>query len=480
MKKTLLYSLAAFAALAFASCNGDYDDWAAPQHNDQENAIKIPGFTATAVGETVNLAGAPETVKLFSLSEAALPEGTTLEQTRVELSAADQDIAKTKEAIELSATNDGMVETAALQNAVVSAYGKAPYAREFNMKVYSDVMADGQAMLVDAGYVTVNVIPQAPNIEKAYYLVGSLDNWALSKKDEYKLTNGGGDQYADPVFSVTVPSPGDAKVEFKVVPESGFGADGKVAVWDNALSAAADGAEGEFSYSNEAGNFSFQAEASVKKYKIEFNMLEGTYTVTAMNDPELYMTGNNYGWGSTWKPLVRVNGSDTDFWTMVYLHSGEQFKFSPDNDWKGKDFGAEAELQDEAGAGVGADGTNIKVENAGWYLLHVTNGSKRVVRFLKAEVYLQGDAIGNWNLEPQNKFTAPADENGVFVSPAFVKDANVRMCVVIDNANWWKSEFNVFGGKIVFRGNGGDQEAVPVKAGQKAYLDFTNGTGEFK
>ena len=52
--------------------------------------------------------------------------------------------------------------------------------------------------------------------------------------------------------------------------------------------------------------------------------------------------------------------------------------------------------------------------------------------------------------------------------------------VVIEKGNWWKSEFNVFGGKIVFRGNGIDQDAVPVKAGQKAYLDFKNNTGEIK
>ena len=122
----------------------------------------------------------------------------------------------------------------------------------------------------------------------------------------------------------------------------------------------------------------------------------------------------------------------------------------------------------------------MKVGKAGWYLLHVTNGDSRVVRVLKPNVYLQGDAIGNWDLQPQNKFTAPTDENGVFVSPAFVSDANVRMCVVIEKGNWWKSEFNVFGGKIVFRGNNGDQAAVPVKAGQKAYLDFNKQTGEFK
>ena len=36
MKKTLLYSLAAMASLALASCAGDYDDWANPQANEQE------------------------------------------------------------------------------------------------------------------------------------------------------------------------------------------------------------------------------------------------------------------------------------------------------------------------------------------------------------------------------------------------------------------------------------------------------------
>ena len=36
MKKTFLYSLAVLASLTLASCNGDYDDWAQPQHNPQE------------------------------------------------------------------------------------------------------------------------------------------------------------------------------------------------------------------------------------------------------------------------------------------------------------------------------------------------------------------------------------------------------------------------------------------------------------
>lgn len=480
MKKSLLYSLAALAGLSFASCDGNYDDWASPQHNDPENAITIPGFSATAT-EPVDLANAGETVKLFSLSEAALPENTTLEKTRILLTPSDADAVQKADEAELEATNSGEVQVADLQTVITTAYGKKPTARPFKAHVYSDVMADGQAMLVDAGEITVVATPKAPFIDKAYYLVGSLDDWAKKRKDEYKLVNGGGDPYSDSKFSVTITSPGDKDVEFKVVPESAFKADGSdVESWDNVLSATSDNAEGKFSYNNEGGNIKFTASSKFKKYKIEFDLLEGTYTITGLNDPELYLTGSNYNWGGTWLPLVRVNGSDTDFWTIIYLHADEEFKFAPQKGW-GNDFGDAATIEDEAGANVVASGTNLKAGKAGWYLLHVTNGSNRVVRILKPLVYLQGNTIGNWNCEDENIFTIPADENGKFVSPAFIGDGELRMCVAVAGKNnWWKSEFMVFDGKIVYRGNGGDQKRVNVQAGKKVYLDFKNNTGEIK
>lgn len=473
----------ALAGFAFASCNGDYDDWANPQHNGPENAITIPGFAATATG-AVDLANAGEQVKLFTLSEAALPENTTLKNSRIILTPADESLAQKMDEQEVSASSDGNVLTADLQEKIVTAYGSKPVAREFKGHVYSDVMANGQALLVDAGEISVVATPKAPFIDNAYYLVGSLDDWSKQRKDEYKLVNGGGDPYADPVFSVTIPSPGDVTVELKVVPQSGFKADGSdVESWDNVLSATPDNAEGKFSYKNEGGNITFKASSDFSKYKLEFNMLEGTYSVTGLKDPKLYLTGSNYNWGnaeSDWKPLVRVHSSDTDFWTIIYLHAGEQFKFAPQAGW-GNDFGGQAKVEDEAGAGISVvDKTNLKADKAGWYLLHVTNGDSRVVRVLKPNVYLQGDAIGNWNCKAENLFSVPADENGKFVSPAFVSNAKeLRMCVNL-GTDWWKTEFMVFDGKIAFRGNGGDQKRVSVTAGQKAYLDFKNNTGEIK
>ena len=91
-----------------------------------------------------------------------------------------------------------------------------------------------------------------------------------------------------------------------------------------------------------------------------------------------------------------------------------------------------------------------------------------------------GDAAGEWNIADSHKFTIPTTEDGVFESPAFAADAELRMCVSVDGFDWWQSEFMVFDGKIEYRGRGDDQNRVNVKAGQKVTLNFTAGTGEIK
>ena len=125
-------------------------------------------------------------------------------------------------------------------------------------------------------------------------------------------------------------------------------------------------------------------------------------------------------------------------------------------------------------------GGNITITNAGWYLVKVVTGAKPIISFLKPNVYLMGDTAGEWNIGDTHLFTVPTTEDGDFVSPAFAKTAEVRMCVSI-GADWWKTEFIVnASGKIDYRGKGGDQTRVTVTAGQKAYLNFATGTGSYK
>ena len=138
--------------------------------------------------------------------------------------------------------------------------------------------------------------------------------------------------------------------------------------------------------------------------------------------------------------------------------------------------------KDEAGAGLVADtDNNLEAKNAGWYLLHIVNGVERIVNVLAPNVYLTGDtAPGGWSIDETGKFVVPETKDGEFVSPAFVASKEVRMCVNFGGYDWWKVEFIVLDGKIVYRGTGGDQERVSVSEGQKAYLNFTDGTGTFK
>ena len=73
MKKISLYVSIALAGLFMGSCSDDFTNWANPQTNPQEDAITIPGLTATAA-DAIDLANVSEdSVSTFTLSTAALP-----------------------------------------------------------------------------------------------------------------------------------------------------------------------------------------------------------------------------------------------------------------------------------------------------------------------------------------------------------------------------------------------------------------------
>lgn len=146
---------------------------------------------------------------------------------------------------------------------------------------------------------------------------------------------------------------------------------------------------------------------------------------------------------------------------------------------------ASASLAGVSGVDDGSGGQNIGVKNAGWYILVVTtvvDGKNLVytLEFLTPDVYVTGDPSGGWDtFDEARKFTVPSGE-GEFVSPAFVAGGTLRMCVKLPSTDWWRSEFIVLNNKIEYRKNGGDPEAISVSAGQKAYLNFLDGTGRIK
>ena len=175
--------------------------------------------------------------------------------------------------------------------------------------------------------------------------------------------------------------------------------------------------------------------------------------------------------------MVPVNGTPGSFWKIAYLNAGG-FKFTIKLDWGG-DFGI-AESNTDAIGEYTKGGNNITVATPGYYMIFV-NLETNVVSVTAPAVYLYGDANGGtWAYDEANKFTVDNTAKKI-VSPVFKAAGNLRMCIKHPLlTDWWKAEFNVISGVIEYRGNGGDQAAVPVTAGQTVSLDFTNKTGEIK
>ena len=150
-------------AAAFTACTEDFTDWASPQANGPEDAITIPGFSASAVA-VQDLAKAGDEVATFSLNSSSLPEGFELGNARIEL---------TPEGIEdadkviVNTTIQGLASKETLQELIVTNYGKRPDVRTFSGHVLVNATKDGQALLIDAGTIKVQLQPEAPYIAPA-------------------------------------------------------------------------------------------------------------------------------------------------------------------------------------------------------------------------------------------------------------------------------------------------------------------------
>ena len=343
------------------------------------------------------------------------------------------------------------------------------------------VSVDAHAKLQSGSSVafTKEVIQKETPIEtpavdpNGYYLLGQVNGNGWNPEEPVWFA-----KVADGIYEVTVTTENEGENWYKFYGGTDAGN------WDGAnahvMGCDTNGDGSLFNYINWSADLQCPIISGKGKWKVRLDVNNWTYTINEVK-PDLFLTGSNYDWGGKWLQLVPFNKSEEDFWTIIYLHEGEQFKFAPQAGW-GDDFGyTGTTINDEAGANItsSSDG-NLVVGKAGWYLLKVQNGSTKALTVLQPNVYLIGDAAGEWNIADSHKFTVPTTEDGVFESPAFAADAELRMCVSVDGFEWWQSEFMVFDGKIEYRGRGIDQNRVNVKAGQKVTLNFTAGTGEIK
>ena len=383
MKKISLYLLLALVGILTTACNGDYKDWADPQSYAPEDAVTIPGFTASSVGTIDVAALTSDTAKLFTLSTATLPEGYTLGNARIILVPQTETASS---AYTYSTDTEGNCPTAAdgLQEMVKNDYGLRPIERAYKGQVLVNAVKDGQAILINAGTIDLNVIPEAPVIEDAYYITGTCNGWDNSNTD-FELSNGGADPYENPVFTCMVPAEKvDGDLNFKVTPKSGLGAWAKQLCND-------DNNPGKFVGDNAGSDFKFAAVAGAKFYKVSFDMLAYTWSVEALNFAEyIYEIGNSQSWTSC---IPMRNTQDGKYVGFAYLDG--EFKFKPnENNWDG-DWGQDP--KGAAGTLVVEGEQNCGPVDAGYYVMNVDLGAMTWSVTPITTIGIVGSGVGSWD-----------------------------------------------------------------------------------
>lgn len=221
--------------------------------------------------------------------------------------------------------------------------------------------------------------------------------------------------------------------------------------------------------------------------------------------PDAKFTDNLFLIGSSiqtpwesWKPIPQVEGLDGNYYGIIYVPAGGEFKFATEiNDELG--YNQIKEIVDEAGAGISAgDNQKIKVANAGWYTLHfkgtISKDKKNInwtLTVYKTQVCLIGACIGqsDWGFADENALTPPDDPNGEWVSPAFTDSKELRVSVKVGDINWYNTEFTVHKGDVFWRMKNmpnnwaetmGKDYSVTTTPGQKLYVNFDTNKAEVK
>ena len=298
--KKFLYIAA--MTLLLASCTEDFKNWADPQSNPQGQVVTFGTGSVASVG-VIDFAQIPDSVELVKVCDITAPA------TNDPAYVPEYYIYLNGQPYVLNA--EGYMDAKELEALVVSIYGQAPEVRTLTAKVKS-VMTDGTtATTIWSDEFNVNVIPDAPVISSAYYYIGSTNGWTACD-ETYKLDNGGGDVYANPVFTVVVPAAYENGVRvdnwFKIYPQAtmDLGVDN---FWNGNFVGYAVNGENEMSGNfvegaNDEVAFAFKIPADIEadKYRLTFDMMNRTFSIEPLKDlgtPDLwYLVGSCIGNGS--------------------------------------------------------------------------------------------------------------------------------------------------------------------------------------
>lgn len=386
--KKILYGLTLLAAMA--SCTEDFDDWAQPQSQPQEDAKSVTFSVAPASAiDYANVTADDQTVQLF------VPSVTAEEGTETTLKAILWNEDKTASA-ELTPDTEGKTTASELKSIVESLYGKAPVARTIAIDVTAYTAA-GEQTLANSAATTLTVTLVAPFIDSAYYLVGNMCGW--SKEDALAFTHiGDGDVYNNPKFQIVFKTTA-ANQYWKIIPATNYDGDFWAEGEKGVVGTAVDGdesLEGDLvTTSPQAGKI---AEEGI--YRMTIDMMNYTYKLEKLDFAQfVYFIGATDGWSASDQKLESP-GFDGVYTGYVYCADpngwGNEFKFqrtqgSWDNEINSGTFtgGITGDFADGGG--------NIKAtagEGVYYVTLNLAAGTLNAVRI--TNMNLVGDFNG-WN-----------------------------------------------------------------------------------
>ena len=349
-------------ALLMTGCTDDYKDWADPITNGPEEALNV-GISVSPTSAVDFATYTNETVQLFNASVTGLTIADGANESVEAMYSAEITNEDGSRSIPLEVNGNGYVSTTELESVVNNLWGRRPVARTIPVNVVGLVDINGTTIAA-TGSTTLTATPNAPIIEDAYYITGTVNGWNNSNTD-YELSNGGADAYENPVFTVLIPgSVVTGDIEFKVTPKSGLGGD-----WSKCLTASE--TEGSFATDNAGGNLKVAYVEGAKFYRIQFDMMNQTWTSTALKFGEFfYEIGNEGGWGIS----HALYGADGDGkYTGFYYLDGE-FKFKPNAD----NWDDDLEYVDGTtinGTLTSAGGPNCPDPGAGFYKINLDAAS---------------------------------------------------------------------------------------------------------
>ena len=357
MKKTFLYSLAVLASLTLASCNGDYDDWAQPQHNPQEASAAKYGITFTAGPEAeCNMPDEDGVINLVTVNSTdANVTGYTLKDLKVNGEAIKGEISG----------NSIQVDATELEK-ILCNENKTRASVASNIKVESKVtvnLASGDAVAINTVGKTTGKITTSPTPaidENGYYMLGEVNGNGWNQTKPVWMN-----KVSDGVYQLKVTTEKD-KNYFKFYEGSKWDATGN---WDvinkGVMGCEKDGSEdasGTIYYTGDSwGTPQTMVIAGKGTWIVTLDMNNLSYSV---GKPILYMAGDANGW----KQIDYLSSEDGVHFTGYMYLNQNGFKFCTQKDWDGTNYG---------GAFFGESEDNIMMtQEAGFYQVDVDLSAK--------------------------------------------------------------------------------------------------------